>query len=74
MIGMGVTEIIQGFSRLSRGEKAELVASCTHDPAGVEREIKYHLLADGDKQKVYDEFSENVVSNFYLPYKLFYID
>ncbi len=70
MIGMDVPEMIQGFSRLSRGEKATMVASCTHDPAYVERQIKSHLMADEGKQKVYDEFSENVVSNFYLPYSI----
>ncbi len=61
---------IQGFSKLGREDQVKLVASFTDDPAGITHELNAHLSPDGSRQKLYQEFSENSVSNFFLPYSI----
>jgi hydroxymethylglutaryl-CoA reductase len=61
---------IQGFSKLGRDDQVKLAASFTADPDGTINELNSHLLPDGTRQKMYSEFSENSVSNFFLPYSL----
>lgn len=61
---------IQGFSKLGREDQVKLVASFTSDPAGIIHELNAHLSPDGTRQKMYQEFSENSVSNFFLPYSI----
>ncbi len=61
---------IQGFSKLGREDQVKLVASFTDDPAGIVHELNAHLSPDGSRQKLYQEFSENSVSNFFLPYSI----
>jgi hydroxymethylglutaryl-CoA reductase len=61
---------IQGFSKLGREEQVKLVASFTDDPAGIIQELNAHLSPDSSRQKLYQEFSENSVSNFFLPYSI----
>jgi hydroxymethylglutaryl-CoA reductase len=67
---MGVREIIHGFSKLSREDQINLVAAFTNEPSGVKNELIAHRMADKDRQDVYDGFSENTLSNFYLPYSI----
>jgi hydroxymethylglutaryl-CoA reductase len=67
---MEVAELIHGFSKLSREDQAKLVASFTDDPAGIISELDAHLSHDNLNQKRYQEFSENSVSNFFLPYSI----
>jgi hydroxymethylglutaryl-CoA reductase len=61
---------IQGFSKLGREEQVKLVASFTDDPAVIIHELNAHLSPDGTRQRLYQEFSENSVSNFFLPYSI----
>ncbi len=61
---------IQGFSKLGRDDQVKLVASFTSDPDGIIHELDAHLLPDGKRQRMYQEFSENSVSNFFLPYSI----
>jgi hydroxymethylglutaryl-CoA reductase len=65
---MEISSLIQGFSRLGREDQVKLVASFTDDPGGIAHELNAHLSADSTRQKMYQEFSENSVSNFFLPY------
>jgi hydroxymethylglutaryl-CoA reductase len=61
---------IKGFSKLGREDQVKLVASLTGDPAGIIHELNAHLSPDSSRQKIYQEFSENSVSNFFLPYSI----
>lgn len=62
------TEAIKGFSRLSKQEKMEFFANQFENPKEVLEELISYFYKDPQKQKLFDEFSENTISNFYLPY------
>ena len=60
---------ITGFSKLSkRGKIKWLVENFFKDPESVMRELMSYWHTNEDQQKVLDGFSENTISNFYLPY------
>lgn len=62
-------KIVSGFSKLSkRGKIGWLVENFFTNPEEVARELKSFWYGDPQKQKIFDDFSENTVSNFYLPY------
>lgn len=62
---------VSGFSKLSkRGKLRWLVENFFKNPEEVARELKSFWYGDAQKQKIFDDFSENTVSNFYLPYGL----
>lgn len=60
--------IIAGFSKLSKLEKIALVSDKTMHPDQAGAMLRSYWHTDADKQKLFDEFSENTVSNFYFPY------
>ncbi len=60
--------IIKGFSKLLKEEKLKLVAEYFENPGEVIELLKSFWHTDEDKQKLFDEFSENTISNFYIPY------
>ena len=61
-------KLVSGFYKLNRSEKINLVA----ESCGLSNEI--HSLLDTflhtTNQELFNEFSENTVSNFYLPYSI----
>ncbi len=60
---------ISGFSKLSkRGKLGWIVENFFKDPENVMREMMSYWHANEDQQRVLDGFSENTISNFYLPY------
>ena len=60
---------ISGFSKLSkRGKIKWIVQNFFTDPEVVAKELKSYWLKNEDQQKIIDGFSENTISNFYLPY------
>jgi hydroxymethylglutaryl-CoA reductase len=60
---------ISGFSKLSKRKKLHwIVNNFFKDPEGVAKELMSYWLLDEEKQQVLDRFSENTISNFYLPY------
>jgi len=62
-------KIVSGFSKLTkRGKIRWLVENFFTNPEEVARELKSFWYGDPQKQKIFDDFSENTVSNFYLPY------
>ena len=65
---MNARGLINGFSKLSKEEKIKLVSELFHHPDTVIRELKSFWHNDPKKQSLFDEFSENTVSNFYFPY------
>jgi hydroxymethylglutaryl-CoA reductase len=60
--------IIKGFSKLLKEDKLKLVAEYFENPGEVIELLKSFWHTDEDKQKLFDEFSENTISNFYIPY------
>ncbi|HJZ41292.1 MAG TPA: hypothetical protein VJ203_13075 [Bacteroidales bacterium] len=61
---------INDFSKQTRQEKIRLSAEYTDKPVEFERCLREHLHSDLSVQALYDEFTENAVSNFYLPYSV----
>lgn len=61
-------DIIKGFSKLLKEDKLKLVAEYFENPGEVIELLKSFWHVDEDKQKLFDEFSENTISNFYIPY------
>ncbi|MBP7273620.1 MAG: hydroxymethylglutaryl-CoA reductase, degradative, partial [Saprospiraceae bacterium] len=60
---------ISGFSKLSKSGKLRwLVENFFKDPEHAMRELMSYWLQNEDQQKVIDGFSENTISNYYLPY------
>lgn len=60
-------QIVNGFSKLSRPEKIELLkaqANLSKESLGI---LKNHLHPDNDLQDLYADISENTISNFFLP-------
>ncbi|MBI1182745.1 hydroxymethylglutaryl-CoA reductase, degradative [bacterium] len=60
---------ISGFSKLTKQEKLEwLLSNVFENPREVIREFAEYWHKDETRQKVFDEISENTLTNFYLPY------
>jgi len=60
---------ISGFSKLSKMGKIKwLVENFFKDPENVMRELISYWHDDEAQQRVLDGFSENTISNYYLPY------
>lgn len=60
--------IISGFSKLLKEEKLKLVAEYFENPGEVVNLLKSFWHSDEGQQKLFDEFSENTITNFYIPY------
>lgn len=56
---------ISGFSKLSKIDKIKWIES--HPSIGEDKIFERFWLSDNELQKVFDEFSENTISNFILP-------
>lgn len=59
---------ICGFSKMSREEKLEVLAGLFDRSQDVAAELKSYWHVDPKKQRLFEEFSENTISNFFLPY------
>lgn len=62
--------MIEGFSKLSREQKIQAAAALSSRPLEFTRQLLAHWHSDLSLQKIYAEFTENTVSNYYLPYCL----
>ncbi|WKB82293.1 hydroxymethylglutaryl-CoA reductase, degradative [Cellulophaga lytica] len=59
---------IQGFSKLSKDEKINWIASnYTHNTQQTKEVLKVYWNSDAKLQKLHDEFIENTITNYYLP-------
>ena len=65
---MKINGIINGFSKMSKEEKLKLIAGFFDNPEKVLKELKSYWHKDPKKQTLFDEFSENTLSNFYFPF------
>ena len=64
-----MTTPIAGFSKLTKEEKIEwIVTNYTQDPAAAKTVLKRYWNADREVQKLHDEFIENTITNYYLPF------
>ncbi|GIV34825.1 MAG: 3-hydroxy-3-methylglutaryl coenzyme A reductase [Chitinophagales bacterium] len=62
---------VEGFSKLSKQAKLEWVAhNFFKNPDAVIQEFKSYWHNDEKLQKLFDEFSENTLTNFYMPYNV----
>lgn len=60
---------VEGFSRLAKEQKAEwLIREYLSDDPEYHHILKQYWNDDSALQKLHDEFSENTISNFYMPY------
>lgn len=60
---------IEGFSRLNKSQKIEwIVQEYLNGDAQYEAILTQYWNPDGELQKLHEEFSENTVTNFYMPY------
>ncbi len=62
---------VEGFSRFTKEEKIRWVSqNYTEHPEQSEQLLKRYWNPDSGIQKIHDEFIENTVSNYYLPFAL----
>jgi Hydroxymethylglutaryl-CoA reductase len=62
---------VQGFSKLSKEGKIEwLVNEYLNGDEKAIQTLKQYWNDDAELQKLHDEFSENTISNFYMPFGL----
>lgn len=60
---------VEGFSKLSKSEKIDWIATnFTSDPETSKKLLERYWNEDPALQKVHDEFIENTLSNYYLPF------
>jgi hydroxymethylglutaryl-CoA reductase len=60
--------IKKGFSKLLKEEKLKLIANYFENPGEVIKLLKSYWHPDSKQQQLFDEFSENTITNFYIPY------
>lgn len=62
---------VQGFSKLTKEEKIDWIAkNCTENETKTKGILKRYWNSDASLQKVHDEFIENTISNYYLPFAI----
>ncbi|MEC8832544.1 MAG: hydroxymethylglutaryl-CoA reductase, degradative [Bacteroidota bacterium] len=62
---------VEGFSKLTKTQKIDWIASnCTKDPKATKELLEQYWSTDPEVQKLHDEFIENTVSNYYLPFAI----
>ena len=66
---MGSRERIKkGFSKLLKEDKLKTIASYFENPGEVISLLKSYWHSDTRQQKLFDEFSENTITNYIMPY------
>lgn len=64
------SHLIHGFSKKSRDEKLQLVAAQIEDSESALEIYRSFHHNDAKTQEMIEEFSENTISNFHLPYSV----
>ncbi|MGB0880818.1 MAG: hydroxymethylglutaryl-CoA reductase, partial [Polaribacter sp.] len=64
-----MTKIISGFSKLTKEEKIKWLAEnyFNNQPKTIQT-IQQYWNTDANLQQLHDDFIENTLSNFYMPY------
>ena len=60
--------IKKGFSKLLKEEKLKTIANYFENPGEVVSLLKSYWHSDSKQQKLFDEFSENTITNYIMPY------
>jgi len=64
-----MSKIISGFSKFSKGEKIDwLTANFFQNPSETTKIIKQYWNENEKLQNLHDDFIENTITNFYLPF------
>jgi len=64
-----MSKTIKGFSKLTKSAKIDwLATNFAHDPIPFKQTLARYLNSDKVVQQLHDEFIENTITNFYLPY------
>lgn len=64
-----MTKPIEGFSKLTKAEKLDwITANYTEDPEVAKKVLKRYWNPDKALQQLHDEFIENTLTNYYLPF------
>ena len=62
---------VEGFSKFSKKEKIDWVANnCTKNPQATKQLLEQYWNPDSQIQKLHDEFIENTLTNYYLPFAI----
>ncbi len=62
---------VEGFSKLSKAKKIDWIATnCTKDPENTRQLLEQYWNSDQKVQQLHDEFIENTISNYYLPFAI----
>ena len=60
---------VEGFSKRTKEEKIDWIANnCTKDPDAAKKLLQQYWNTDPKVQNLHDEFIENTLSNYYLPF------
>lgn len=60
---------VEGFSKLSKQEKIDWIAhNCTSDSESTKKTLAQYWNENKGLQKIHDEFIENTLTNYYLPF------
>jgi len=60
---------VSGFSKLSKSEKVDWIIKTHFNNQSSAKEIlKHYWNSDAQLQKLHDEFIENTITNYYLPF------
>lgn len=65
---MNKKKVISGFSKLSKIEKLLMVSKNHSDSDELIKDFQDYWHQDENTQKLFDEFSENTISNFFIPF------
>ena len=60
--------LIKGFSKLLKEDKLKIVSELMDKQVESMELMKSFWHEDHSVQKIFDEFSENTISNYYIPY------
>ncbi|WP_282162430.1 hydroxymethylglutaryl-CoA reductase, degradative [Ulvibacterium marinum] len=61
--------VIEGFSKLTKEEKIDwLTKNFTKNPESSKKVLKQYWNTESKIQKLHDEFIENTITNYYLPF------
>ncbi|RLA64745.1 MAG: hydroxymethylglutaryl-CoA reductase, degradative [Epsilonproteobacteria bacterium] len=61
-------QVVSGFSKKSKTEKLDYLSQFLDSPEKVKARLQSFWHQNLDEQKVFDDFSENTLTNYYFPY------
>ena len=61
-------QFLDGFSKLPADVKAKIISNFTDDPQKFLNDTHQHQHQDATLQSRYQDFTENTITNYFLPY------